>query len=157
MGRALQPSLNVQHQGQLLRSLKYLILISSLIMLWTPVRHSGIARSIQKLLPNKLPPSLAGRPGNLYEVISRTPGGGVGKKVHQLRWSDKQIGDSYWLITRSKFKCEGKHGKAWGVLYWKGMSANKQPNLKFTKDLTLRQPCESKGGEDTRGIEIHME
>ncbi|KAF8076087.1 hypothetical protein FPV67DRAFT_1470312 [Lyophyllum atratum] len=88
-------------------------------MLWTPVQLSGAARSIQKLLPNKLPPSLTERPGTLYEVISRTPGGGVGRMVHQLRWSEKQIGDSYWLVTRSQFKCEGKHGKAWGLLYWK--------------------------------------
>ncbi|KAG5637623.1 hypothetical protein H0H81_003904 [Sphagnurus paluster] len=88
-------------------------------MLWTPARSSAVARSIQKLLPNSLPPSLVARPGNLYEVISRTPDGGVGRKVHQIRWSEKQIGDSYWLVTRSKFKCEGKHGKAWGLLYWK--------------------------------------
>ncbi|GLB33510.1 putative mitochondrial 28S ribosomal protein S34 [Lyophyllum shimeji] len=88
-------------------------------MLWTPVRSSGIAQSIQKLLPNKLPPSLVPRTGNLYEVLSRSPGGGVGTKVHQIRWSEKQIGDSYWVVTRSRFKCEGKHGKAWGLLYWK--------------------------------------
>lgn len=43
----------------------------------------------------------------------------MGKKVHQFRWSEKQIPDSYWVVTRAKFKCEGKHGKAWGMLYWK--------------------------------------
>ncbi|KAG5644581.1 hypothetical protein DXG03_008155 [Asterophora parasitica] len=88
-------------------------------MLWTPVRLSGVARSIQKLLPNSLPPSLASRPGNLYEIISRAPDGGVGRKVHQIRWNEKQIGESYWLVTRSQFKCQGKHGKAWGLLFWK--------------------------------------
>ena len=90
-------------------------------MWWTSVRHSAES-AIQKLLPRKLPPSLSGNPGNLYDVISRAPGGGVGRKVHQLRWNDKQIGNSYWLVTRSKFKCEGRHGKAWGLLYWKGKS-----------------------------------
>ncbi|KAF5387933.1 hypothetical protein D9615_000125 [Tricholomella constricta] len=97
-------------------------------MSWTPIRSSGIARSIQKLLPSNLPPSLAGRPGNLYEVISRAPDGGVGRKVHQVRWSEKQIGDSYWLVTRSQFKCEGKHGKAWGLLYWKSVSLPQPPH-----------------------------
>ncbi|KAG6903317.1 hypothetical protein C0995_013070 [Termitomyces sp. Mi166 len=87
-------------------------------MLWTPVR-SNVANSIKKLLPRELPPSLVGKRGNLYEVLSRWPNGGVGKFVHQTRWSTKQIEGSYWLVTRSKFKCEGKHGKAWGLLYWK--------------------------------------
>ncbi|KAG6866509.1 hypothetical protein C0991_003053 [Blastosporella zonata] len=87
-------------------------------MLWTPVR-SNVARSINKLLPRQLPPSLVSKPGNLYEVLSRTPDGGIGKFVHQTRWGEKQIEGSYWLVTRSKFKCEGKHGKAWGLLYWK--------------------------------------
>ncbi|KAG6831890.1 hypothetical protein H0H92_007007 [Tricholoma furcatifolium] len=87
-------------------------------MLWTPVR-SNLVRSIQKLLPNTLPPSLNPNPGNLYEVLARTSDGGVGRSVHQIRWGEKQIEGSYWLVTRSQFKCEGKHGKAWGLLYWK--------------------------------------
>ncbi|KAK2466444.1 hypothetical protein APHAL10511_002086 [Amanita phalloides] len=80
----------------------------------------NIARSLKKLLPNDLPPSLAAKPGNLYEVLSRTPGGGIGKELHQMRWSNKRIEESYWKVTRSRFKCEGKHGRAWGLLYWKG-------------------------------------
>ncbi|KAF8665612.1 hypothetical protein AX16_000068 [Volvariella volvacea WC 439] len=81
---------------------------------------SSVARSLQSLLPKQLPPSLAQKPGNLYEILSKTPSGGVGKEVHQLRWNEKQISESFWLVTRTKFKCEGKHGKAWGKLYWKG-------------------------------------
>ncbi|KAH6915172.1 hypothetical protein BKA70DRAFT_1141569 [Coprinopsis sp. MPI-PUGE-AT-0042] len=79
-----------------------------------------VAESIQKLLPHNLPPSLSPKSGNLYEVLSRTPTGGVGKKVYQSRWRHKEIKDSYWVITRSQFKCDGKHGKAWGKLHWKG-------------------------------------
>ncbi|KAF8897233.1 hypothetical protein BD779DRAFT_360643 [Infundibulicybe gibba] len=109
-------------------------------MFSTTARNSAapnIARSLQNLLPKKLPPALAGRPGNLYEVLSRTPSGGVGKEVHQIRWGQKQISDSYWVVTRSRFKCEGKHGKAWGQLYWKGklVSPREEPirgSLKYT-------------------------
>lgn len=82
----------------------------------------NVARSLKKLLPNDLPPSLEGRPGNLYEVLSRKPDGGVGREIHQTRWNNKQIEGSYWVVTRSKFKCEGKHGKIWGLLHWKGES-----------------------------------
>ncbi|KAF9076516.1 hypothetical protein BDP27DRAFT_1313467, partial [Rhodocollybia butyracea] len=81
---------------------------------------ANLGRSLQKLLPIQLPPSLVASPGNLYQVLSRTPSGGVGRRVYQLRWSQKNIPDCYWVITRTKFKCEGKHGRAWGKLFWKG-------------------------------------
>ncbi|EDR14187.1 uncharacterized protein LACBIDRAFT_305760 [Laccaria bicolor S238N-H82] len=80
----------------------------------------NIYEPLKKLLPTRLPPSLVSRSGNLYEVLSRTPGGGIGNAVHQCRWTDKDIRNSYWIVTRSQFKCGGKHGKAWGLLYWKG-------------------------------------
>ncbi|KAL0949863.1 hypothetical protein HGRIS_009896 [Hohenbuehelia grisea] len=93
-------------------------------MFWTTIRRSAappnLGRALQHLLPEQLPPSLASNPGNLYEVLSRTPIGVVGRKVHQIRWDGKQITNSFWLVTRAKFKCEGKHGKAWGKLFWKG-------------------------------------
>ncbi|KAH9850042.1 hypothetical protein C2E23DRAFT_837187 [Lenzites betulinus] len=65
-------------------------------------------------------PSLSTLPGNLYQVLSRYPQDGVGQKVHQTRWGVKGIEGSYWEVTRTKVKCEGRHGKAWGVLVWKG-------------------------------------
>lgn len=91
-------------------------------MLWTPARRAAgdISHALQKLLPKELPPSLAGHPANLYEILSRNPNGVARRKVHQIRWGAKGIPDSYWVVTRAKFKCEGKHGKAWGWLYWKG-------------------------------------
>ncbi|KAF5333370.1 hypothetical protein D9611_002242 [Ephemerocybe angulata] len=97
----------------------------------------NVAESIKHLLPKDLPPSLVSKPGNLYEVLSRTPSGGVGKKVFQLRWQNKAIKDSYWVVTRSKFKCEGVHGKAWGHLYWKGKPVSQKEEripgaLKYT-------------------------
>ncbi|KAK1231719.1 hypothetical protein PQX77_005151 [Marasmius sp. AFHP31] len=96
-------------------------------MFWTSIRSTAtastpnITQSLQKLLPQKLPPSLTpSGTGSLYEILSKTPTGGVGKHVYQTRWSKKQIPDSYWVVTRTKFKCEGKHGKAWGKLVWRG-------------------------------------
>jgi small subunit ribosomal protein S34 len=85
---------------------------------------SKFAQSLKRLLPltkSQLPPALKPQTGNLYQILSRTPTGGVGTEVHQLRWSEKEISNSYWVITRSKLKCGGKHGKAWGQLYWKGL------------------------------------
>lgn len=82
-----------------------------------------ISQTITRRLPLKsvaLPPVLKPSKGNLYEVLSRTPAGGVGAEVYQTRWSQKSIMDSYWVVTRSVFKDEGKHGRAWGRLYWKG-------------------------------------
>jgi len=84
---------------------------------------SAVTQALRRFVPLKkcdLPPVLKVTTGNLYQVLSRTPSGGVGTEVHQTRWSQKQISDSYWVITRSKFKDEGQHGKAWGKLYWKG-------------------------------------
>ncbi|KAF9452169.1 hypothetical protein P691DRAFT_722475 [Macrolepiota fuliginosa MF-IS2] len=88
-----------------------------------------VAKSLLKLLPKDLPPAL--RPknsGNLYEVLSRTPNV-EGLEVHQTRWSDKRVSNSYWKITDARFKCEGKHGKAWGILYWRGKKMSPQPEL----------------------------
>ncbi|TEB35380.1 hypothetical protein FA13DRAFT_1788029 [Coprinellus micaceus] len=90
---------------------------------------STVAESIQRLLPKDLPPSLSPKSGNLYEVLSRTPSGGVGSKVFQTRWRGKEIKDSYWVVTRSQFKCEGKHGKAWGHLYWKGKNVSPKEEI----------------------------
>jgi len=81
---------------------------------------ASLQNHIKSLLPKTLPPVLKPRTGNLYDVLSRTPSGGVGSQVHQARWGQKGINDSYWVVSRAKFKAEGRHGKAWGKLYWKG-------------------------------------
>ena len=82
---------------------------------------ASVTAALKKLLPKELPPSLSTRSGSLYQVLSRYPNDGVGQRVHQTRWSMKGIADSYWVVTRTKLKLEGKHGKAWGKLYWKGV------------------------------------
>ena len=58
--------------------------------------------------------------GNLYEVLSQSPGNCLGRRVYQTRWRAKGITGCYWEITKAQFKCEGKHGKAWGQLHWRG-------------------------------------
>jgi small subunit ribosomal protein S34 len=88
-----------------------------------------VAAAIKKLLPKELPSSLSTRSGNLYQVLSRYPNDGVGQRVHQTRWSMKGIPDTYWEVTRSRLKLEGKHGKAWGKLYWRGESSFGSPGL----------------------------
>ncbi|KIM45897.1 hypothetical protein M413DRAFT_296829 [Hebeloma cylindrosporum] len=93
----------------------------------TVANSSNVTQALKRLVPlikGTLPPVIKPQCGNLYEVLSRTPTGGIGAEVHQTRWSHKNIVDSYWVVTRSHFKCEGKHGKAWGRLYWKGALVN---------------------------------
>ena len=81
---------------------------------------ANMTSALKSLLPKQPPPSLYSRPGSLYEVLARYPKDGVGQHVHQTRWGYKNIVGSYWVVTRSKLKQEGLHGKAWGQLYWKG-------------------------------------
>ena len=79
-----------------------------------------VAKAIQRLLPSKLPPTLSNSPSSLYQVLSRFPQDGVGQKVFQTRWGTKGFPDCYWEVTRTRLKLEGKHGKAWGHLVWRG-------------------------------------
>lgn len=56
----------------------------------------------------------------LYETLARLPGNGVGAQVAQRRWTAKGIEGSYWEVTKVKLKNEGRSGKAWGKLVWRG-------------------------------------
>lgn len=82
---------------------------------------TSLTSAIRKLLPQKLPPSLLTGQANLYQVLSRYPQDGVGRKVYQTRWTAKGIEGCYWEVTRTRLKLEGNHGKAWGYLTWRGM------------------------------------
>lgn len=129
-------------------------------MLGTPIRCSSassaaIPQSLLRLWPKRLPPSLSTRPGNLYEIISRTASNGVGKKVHQIRWGEKHIENSYWVVTRSKLKCEGRHGKAWGRLYWKGQSCFLSETVMY-EPKNSRQARERQRRTDTRCIKVYV-
>ncbi|TFL05665.1 hypothetical protein BDV98DRAFT_560422 [Pterulicium gracile] len=107
---------------------------------------SALTKAAQKLVPSTIVPSLRPRTGNLYEVISRTPlGNGRQVVAHQTRWSAKQIPDCYWIVKRAEFKNEGKHGKAWGSLIWKGKAVGPAEQripgaLKYTWEEGSSQP-----------------
>ena len=79
-----------------------------------------VAKAIQHFLPSKLPPTLSNSPSSLYQVLSRYPQDGVGQRVYQTRWGTKGFPECYWEVTRTKLKLEGKHGKVWGHLVWRG-------------------------------------
>ena len=117
-----------------------------------------VQAALRKLLPSQLPPSLSTLPGNLYEVLSRYPQDGIGQRVYQTRWGAKGIEGSYWEVTRTKLKCEGKHGKAWGVLVWKGMQrcGFYPPTLPLTCSLIYRKTRERTGRKDSWRAEIQM-
>ncbi|TFK56129.1 hypothetical protein OE88DRAFT_1731749 [Heliocybe sulcata] len=114
----------------------------------------NVAQALQNLIGK--PPSVLSstRPGNLYQVLSRSPDNGIGKKVHQQRWSQKGIEGSYWEITKTQFKGEGSHGKAWGVLYWRGRRVSEQPTrvtgaLKYSWKEGISHPAIAPGGVKT--------
>ncbi|KAI0698626.1 hypothetical protein BC835DRAFT_1518751 [Cytidiella melzeri] len=102
---------------------------------------TSLAAALKRLLPKDLPSSLSTRSGSLYQVLSRYPNDGVGQRVHQTRWSMKGISDSYWEVTRTRLKLEGKHGKAWGKLYWRGQLVSIVPEQEIKGGLkyTWRQ------------------
>ena len=79
-----------------------------------------VAKAIQHFLPSKLPSTLSNSPSSLYQVLSRFPRDGVGQRVYQTRWGARGFPDCYWEVTRTKLKLEGRHGKAWGHLVWRG-------------------------------------
>jgi len=87
---------------------------------------SKALRVLESFLPQIVPPSLDNRAANLYQVLSRYPHDGIGMQVSQTRWGQKGIAESYWVVTRTKLKLEGQHGKAWGKLYWKGTPTSTQ-------------------------------
>ncbi|EIW82518.1 hypothetical protein CONPUDRAFT_123556 [Coniophora puteana RWD-64-598 SS2] len=90
---------------------------------------SNVAKAIKRLLPSPLPPSLRTVPGNLFEVLSRYGGDGVGQRVHQTRWTSKGIEECYWQVEKTRIQEDGRHGKAWGTLYWKGKPVSEKPEI----------------------------
>jgi small subunit ribosomal protein S34 len=58
--------------------------------------------------------------GTLYDTLSTLPREGVGLLMRQKRWDVVGRKDTYWEVTRVKIKNEGRNGKAWGRLVYKG-------------------------------------
>lgn len=70
-------------------------------------------------------------PATLYQTLSRLRNDGVGALVAQRRWDAKKIFGCYWKVTRVKLKDEGRHGRAWGRLIWKGQPKTSLFHKKF--------------------------
>lgn len=85
----------------------------------TPHKMSFSRTLLKTLVPES--PFLRHQP-TLYETISRLPRDGLGSRVRQRRWDTKGFDDTYWEITRVRLKNEGKNGRVWGKLFWKGES-----------------------------------
>ncbi|EIE24151.1 hypothetical protein COCSUDRAFT_53242 [Coccomyxa subellipsoidea C-169] len=60
---------------------------------------------------------------NLYEVASNLQKHGIGHKVQRTTWKE----DSFWTITGMKPSLDGKHGKAFGILTWRGRKESEEP------------------------------
>ncbi|KLO15747.1 hypothetical protein SCHPADRAFT_849098 [Schizopora paradoxa] len=91
---------------------------------------SSLPPALKKLIPQTTATQLSLQPRNLYETLSRLPKDGVGSRVYQTRWQSKKIGGSYYEVTRVSLKDEGKHGKAWGRLVWKGRPVNEEERIR---------------------------
>jgi small subunit ribosomal protein S34 len=78
------------------------------------------AAALQSLLGNSVPRVLKEGKLSLLETLSRLPRAGEGARVHQARWTKKGIDNCYWQVTRCTTKNEGKSGKVWGLLVWRG-------------------------------------
>lgn len=109
--------------------------------------HPLISHLDPSTLPPTLRSSIHSSTKSLYQHLSSLPSDGVGTKVRQKRWrtkglnipasqpitgpisvtpsesesvAEKQTSYSYWKVTRVSLKEDGKHGKAWGKLIWRG-------------------------------------
>ncbi|GBG70920.1 hypothetical protein CBR_g8222 [Chara braunii] len=50
---------------------------------------------------------------NLFEVIRYLPNFGIGAEVHRSDWPPRR----FYQVTNIRLNQDGRHGKAWGVLY----------------------------------------
>ncbi|KAK9818258.1 hypothetical protein WJX72_009693 [[Myrmecia] bisecta] len=60
---------------------------------------------------------------NLFEVAQTLPKRGLGADVQRSRWNEEH----FWRITAIKPSLDGKHGKVWGILHWKGKPQHEAP------------------------------
>ncbi|KAG7666804.1 hypothetical protein Ndes2526B_g09557 [Nannochloris sp. 'desiccata'] len=61
---------------------------------------------------------------NAYEVLSSLPKHGMGTKITRSTWQDS----SFWTVTQIKTEMDGKRGKAYGLLTWRGEQQGEQPS-----------------------------
>jgi hypothetical protein len=60
---------------------------------------------------------------NFIEVTRSLPKHGIGAKLRRTTWGE----DSFWQVTAVKPHEDGVHGKASGILTWKGVQQSEKP------------------------------
>ena len=115
---------------------------------------SSLPPALAKLLPATKATknaTLNPHPTTLYQTLSRLRNDGVGALVAQRRWDAKNIHGCYWKVTRVKLKDEGKHGRAWGRLVWRGWLKISLFRKNFNVNLVLLGEIVSTRDEQIRG------
>lgn len=82
---------------------------------------AALPRALAGLVPKTTSDAISDKPRTLYQTLSRLPKDGIGARVFQTRWQSRGIEGCFWEVTRVTLKLEGKHGKAWGKLVWRGV------------------------------------
>ncbi|KAF9963468.1 hypothetical protein BGZ65_003126 [Modicella reniformis] len=97
---------------------------------------STIAKEILSKPANALPLiSQFTQPKNLYRALKVMDARGVGENVTTTKLLNKGFKDCYYKVTQIKFRgTEVDHGKAYGIVVWKG------------KVLNNGKPVEIRGG-----------
>jgi len=78
---------------------------------------------------------------NLFDIIRVLPRQGLGQKVSRKTWED----NSFWTIERVKISLDGRHGKAHGLLTWRGTPAEKPTRINGPLKHVWRSIPESEG------------
>ncbi|KAJ1781724.1 hypothetical protein GGH19_001123 [Coemansia sp. RSA 1807] len=84
------------------------------------------------LTKSGIPPTVefVTKPKTLPELLNVQRLNAYKMKVMPTHWFDKGFDDCYYEVHRVKYKRylgEPTHGKAWGILTWKGKQVNDQP------------------------------
>merc|ERR1711865_208482 len=69
---------------------------------------------------------------NLFELCRLLPNYGVGFKLKRNSWKAE---DCYWTLSKTAPTMDGRHGKAYGKLTWKGVE---QPTEKKIRGVLKR-------------------
>jgi hypothetical protein len=67
---------------------------------------------------------------SLFDVIGWRKDFGVGLQVTRVKWKQRYP-DTYWTVKRVRLNPTSlRHGRAWGILTWKGQSENIEQEIR---------------------------
>ena len=97
-----------------------------------------LARSYKTFTREEILKPFTNRPyKNLFEMAGSHKSLGVGFRFWRKTWPE----NSYFTITRVKLD-DIRHGKAWGILTWKGVPSAKEEQIKSPLKLGTWQYSE---------------